>query len=362
MHRIRTVALVVVAALAGGGAVVAAQPANVSTNLAGGQNDVVRCATLGENWTGPNVFPHVVHCPPAHVPPTTTTTTAPATACTSANNGGFGAFPPTPALITMGNGYDTYIGQDMWAANGTGQNGATSPTVQTMCDVNGFSDWTVTANMQPPDYTGVQTYPNVQQLVNNWNGDGWNNCGSTCGDTPIDSLASLTGSWSTVEPALTDGDWELAYDIWTTAGKELMVWVDPSNQRADNGDFIMDYQGVPQENVTVGGQTFTLYNYGGTQDDPSTGLPQLTLTTQVNGQPTYQHAATGSVNLLAVFKYFESVGVIPVGQTLSQIDFGWEICNSGGAAETFTLNGYTLLGAGLSSEGKTRHPPAPPAR
>src|SRR5439155_699312 len=67
--------------------------------------------------------------------------------------------------ITNSNGYNTYVGNNMWAAN--------SGTTQTACAANP-GNWSVVANAGPNGYTGVQTYPDVQQLFSDWTGSGWN--------------------------------------------------------------------------------------------------------------------------------------------------------------------------------------------
>jgi hypothetical protein len=221
----------------------------------------------------------------------------------------------------------------MWGANQAGQNGAASATTQTVCGTSPTS-WNVAADMQPAAYTVVQTYPCIQQLTFGWTGSGWSGAAAYVNNpTPVDSLASLAGSWSTVEPPSTDGDWELAYDIWTSTGKELMVWVDTSAERENSGANVVSVNGVEQDNVQIGGQSYTYENYGGNPTDPTTGLPLLILNS---------NEASGSVNLLAAFDYWESIGVIPKGETITEINFGWEICNTGGGTENFSLTGYTL--------------------
>ncbi len=114
------------------------------------------------------------------IPPTTTTvgqttsTIAPPGGgqCTSAPSGVLGAFryKGTP----NSNGYNTYVGNNMW--------GATSSTTQTVCADPDPSNVTLSVNAGPGDYTGVQTYPDISQLMNDYCGTpaaaAWN-CSTT---------------------------------------------------------------------------------------------------------------------------------------------------------------------------------------
>jgi len=78
--------------------------------------------------------------------------------------------------------------------------------------------------------------------------------------------------------------------------------------------------------VSIGGQSFTYQNYGGS-------LPQLVLKA---------NHASGAVDVLAALKYLESVGQVPSTATISQLDFGWELCNTAGTTVDFAVNGYSI--------------------
>ena len=51
---------------------------------------------------------------------------------------------------------------------------------------------------------------------------------------------------------------------------------------------------------------------------------------------------SGSVNILDDLKWLESAGYMKSGSGINQIDFGWELCSTGGAAQTFTLSQYSI--------------------
>jgi hypothetical protein len=86
---------------------------------------------------------------------------------------------------------------------------------------------------------------------------------------------------------------------------------------------------IINRDVSIGGQRFTYQNYNG-------GLPQLVL----NNNET-----SGTIHLLAMFKYWESIRVLPPTAQISQVEFGWEICNTAGKLLTFQLTGYSLAGS-----------------
>jgi hypothetical protein len=51
---------------------------------------------------------------------------------------------------------------------------------------------------------------------------------------------------------------------------------------------------------------------------------------------------SGTVDLLAAIKYFQSQGVVASNATIGQLNFGWELCSTGGVPETFQVSNYSL--------------------
>jgi hypothetical protein len=198
--------------------------------------------------------------------------------------------------------------------------GANKGTTQIVCAANP-GNWTVLAKAGPRNYSGVQTYPNVQQLFNDWTGSGWNH-GPTMTDTPIRGLHSLTSSYATTNPSA--GVFEAAYDIWLSSpggrGQEVMIWV--HNVNRGTGGATID------AHTTLSGVPVTLMNYGS----------ELILSFDHN-QPS------GTVDLLAALKYLQSIGRVSPAAAIGQIDFGWEICSTAGQALKFQVTHYTLRGS-----------------
>ena len=113
---------------------------------------------------------------------------------------------------------------------------------------------------------------------------------------------------------------QAAYDIWTSSG-EIMIWVDTSALRGSGGADQVD-------TGTIGGLPFTFYVYGGTG-----GLPIIKLDT---------NQRSGTIDILDGLHWLQSKGIVANDATLSQVNFGWEICSTGGVAETFEITSYTL--------------------
>lgn len=258
-------------------------------------------------------------------PSTTTTTTSGSgtpTNCTSGAQGVLG--PYSDSNITMSNGYNTYVENNMWAAQ--------SGTVQTTC-ANSPGDWTVSSKTTQDQGGAVQTAPMVQQQLDDWTGTTWGPCattasgGSTCSDTPISALSSLDASFSMTNPPTSNGTWEGMIDTWwnNNPNSEIMIWLNYSNSRV-NG-----YGGaqVIQQNVMIDGQSYTYVNYGG-------GLPQMVLNTP---------ETSGTISLLDVFKWLESQGIISSTATLAIVDFGWEICSTGSQTLNFAVGKFSLTGS-----------------
>ena len=239
----------------------------------------------------------------------TPTTPAPAGRSTSALDGVLGPFPYPH--ITNTNGYNTYVANNMWAAGGTGM-------TQTLTAIDPGS-WNVAAKA-PARNTGVLSYPNTQQLFNNWTGSGWNGGGKLT-DTPISKLTHLASTFAEKMNANPGTVAEAAYDVWlsgTSGPKEIMIWVDNANRGTGGATQI--------GTGTFGGQKWTLLQYQG---------GEVIWSLNANEQ-------SGPVNILAMLRDLQSRGLASSGAAIGQIDFGFEICSTGGGPETFLVSHYTL--------------------
>lgn len=230
------------------------------------------------------------------------------TTTTSAPSGALG--PYRYAGIVNSNGYNTYVANNMWGAN--------AGTTQSVTAYNP-GNWWCTASAVPNGYSGVQTYPNIQQLFNDWTGAGWN-AGPTMTETPIASLKSLTSTYAESMGDTTGVYAEAAYDLWTSAG-EIMIWVDTTVLRGAGG-------AQKITTGTLGPYPFTFYQY------PSAGGTPMII---------FDHnTPSGTVDILAALNWLVAQKVIPASTTIGQLDFGWEICSTAGRTVTFTISNYTI--------------------
>jgi hypothetical protein len=238
---------------------------------------------------------------PSSSTPTPTPTGSGAPCVTSADDGSCG--PYDYADITGSDGYNTQIVQDVWnAITGASQTlTAYSP-----------GDWSVSADM-PISNTAVVSYPDVQQLY------------TTTDNTPdpLSSFTSITSTFAESGPGSGGGDdYEAAYDIWAGTGsnngaQEIMIWVDNHGQTP---------AGSQVGTADIDGTSYSVWNSG---NNP------VTLVLSSN-------ETSGTINILAALDWLESNGYMPAGSGLNQIDFGWEICSTGGTAKTFSLTQYSI--------------------
>jgi Glycosyl hydrolase family 12 len=148
----------------------------------------------------------------------------------------------------------------------------------------------------------VLTYPSVQRNYAN---------------RALSSFTSMTSAYAESLNAVAGTDAEAAYDIWINdLNKEVMFWVDNHGQTPS---------GSKVATVTLGGLTRDYYQ--------TSGYYAFVLN---------HNATTGTVDLLAGIKYLMSCGVLSGSDKLSQVNFGFEICFTAGAPETFTVSNYTL--------------------
>jgi len=154
--------------------------------------------------------------------------------------------------------------------------------------------------------TAVLTAPSVQIPYNNSNG------------YPLSDFSSLSSSYAENMHAVAGTDAEAMYDIWLNGlKKEVMFWVDNHGQTP---------AGSVVATTTFSGATWDLWKTGG-------------------GYWAFVrkgNASSGTVDLLAGLHYLQSRGDLTGTDKLWQVNFGWEICSTAGAPETFTVSNYSV--------------------
>jgi hypothetical protein len=172
------------------------------------------------------------------------------------------------------------------------------------------SHWNVVANQNGGGGCGgcaVEAYESAQ----------WNYSG-----VPYSSIKSLSSSFSETMPtgslSKNGVDAEAAYDMFINGSDtdEVMVWVDNQGQTpAGSLDAV----------AGISGQKFDVYVAGGTKSFV-----------------LKKNETSGTINYRAVLGWLHKHGMLASSDTLSQFNFGWEICDTGGKARTFTVHSLTL--------------------
>lgn len=213
------------------------------------------------------------------------------------------------------NGFNTYVmDQPVDPQPGsTGSITATSP-----------SSWTAKAN-----YTScggcVQTFTAVQQLTNNWNPAAKNFTGSS--NLPLSVLSRLQVTYAESSPADPGNQDEFAPDVWDTQAKaDVMFWADTSPTRCvNNGLNSSDILGQ----ATLGSQQWTVYHFGAEViiilDGTSSADPVST--------GTCAQQKSGTIPILAGYKWLVKHGVQPSLGSLTQLNTGYEITAGDGTGQ-----------------------------
>jgi Glycosyl hydrolase family 12 len=226
---------------------------------------------------------------------------------TSAHSGSCGAYNYPP--ISNSNGYTTYVANDMWSCGPDTDTTSCGPQTLTAYDPG---NWSVTST-QASGNTAVLTYPNVQQLFTK----------TTNTDPALSAFASITSDFTETMNPQAGTDAEAAYDLWlgnTSGPNEVMIWVDNVGRGSGGARQI--------GTATIGGQAFTVYQYG-------SGDGEIIFSLDQNEQ-------SGTVDILATLKWLQGHGLASAGAQLGQVDFGFEICSTGGKPEKFAVSRYTL--------------------
>ena len=223
-------------------------------------------------------------------------------------NPGAGCGPYRYRSISASNGSNTYVLNDMWNPPGAGH-------PQTLY-VDNPGDWRVTSD-QARGNTAVLSYPDVQQIL------------TTTRNAPA-RLSSFVGLVSDFRQSMpSNGDNEAAYDIWmgnsesTDYAQEVMVWVD-------------DHRTNPPPGHVVGRHRFDGTRYVVWQDptDGRRGFHTIYIVRNRNER-------SGTVDLLAMLDWLMRTR-LTAATGINQVDFGWEICSTGGRPQTFTMARYGL--------------------
>lgn len=284
----------------------------VTVTAPGPTTTVTQTVTATPSSTGTSTTP---------TPTPTPTTTAPGGfSC----NVGFGGVcgPYDYAGVPNGNGFNTYV---------TDQRVGPQPGTTETVHANNPGDWQVVADDKPYGYTGVQTFPDVQQLFNNWPWLNHNNCDTTrCSDTPLASLPSLKVNYAETSPTSPNSIYEFAPDVWQdNYGSDVMFWVDTKG-RCNEGAFGPTVLG----HAVLDGQNWTVHRYGGP------GAEIIFVLDGAAGTGTCAQQNSGTVNIKAGLEWLVANGFESGPIVLPAINTGWEITSADN--QTFTVSSYSI--------------------
>jgi hypothetical protein len=167
------------------------------------------------------------------------------------------------------------------------------------------SNWYVVSN-QTNNAGAVKTYPNVHKDY---------------GDVRISSFSRIDSTFAATSPHV--GIYNVAFDIWingvaSSGSTEVMIWTENFNQ-VPAGDKVAT--------VSLGGRTYNVWKW-------RDGQYLLLMPTVV--------MRSGSIDLLEIFKWLMSKGLLPAGSTLGAIDYGVEIVSTGGRNATFSFTDFSI--------------------
>lgn len=212
--------------------------------------------------------------------------------------------PYSTKSISLSNGYNTYVSNNGWACGTPGSCGPQKLTSY------GPNHWSV-ASRQAAGNTAVLTYPDVQQIFTNVKDV----------DPPISSFRYIYSRFRESMPAVHGLIAEAGYDIWLSSTKgpdEIMIWVDNVGRGTGGARQI--------GNATIKGQAFRVLEYGD---------GEIIFSLRHNEQ-------SGTAHILTVLRWLQRHGYVSANARIGQIDFGWEICSTGGHLGTFSVRRYTL--------------------
>jgi hypothetical protein len=222
----------------------------------------------------------------------------------------------------MSNGYDTYVTNQAINVHGTETVHANNP-----------GDWNVVANLA--DCGGcVQTFPDVQQLTNDWcPATGTWGCASGSADetdTPLAALSTLKINYSETSPQDAGSSYEFAPDIWQdNYANDVMFWVD-THGRCDTGAF----GGTVLGHAVLDGQNWTVHRYGGA------GAEVIFVLDGAGGSGTCAQQSSGTIDIKAGLQWLVANGFESGPIVLSQVNTGWEITQADNT--TFTVHSYSI--------------------
>ena len=166
-------------------------------------------------------------------------------------------------------------------------------------------------------------------VANNNNGDGavkgFVSAQRNYNEPLLSSLPVLKVSFAAT--AWNSGIYEVAFDNFlSNYTYEVMIWTENHNQ--------LPAGSIIQSGITVDGQTWDLWNVG--------GYFAFAAPAGSNGFPSNRVISSGIYDQMAFFNYLISQGLMPSTVTLSQIQYGVELVDTGNVPKRFSVTNFSI--------------------
>ena len=234
-----------------------------------------------------------------------------ATCTTSSPTGACGPYSD-PNVFIGPNGADLVVQNDF------------SAIPQTLT-ANGDNNWTVDAStVGQGDQTSVKSYPATQVTYT---------LPSGLPEPSADFGTSLISDFTNVVPTGSNQDYEYAVDDWLadpaqqswTNDLEIMIWTNTNQQvpaGSPNGMTYTDPSGQSWEVWTAGGAT--------------TVSPVSTVSFVRGSIANPANVTSGTIDRMGFYKFLQNNGLLAATYGIDQLNYGLEICSTGGAATSLS--------------------------
>jgi hypothetical protein len=191
---------------------------------------------------------------------------------------------------------------------------------------NNPGDWEVISNM-PAGNTSVVSYPSVGADYGAPNG--------VYLPTPLTDFSSIYSSFSENMHASSATDAWAAYDVWLGTDK-----CDPSRSSCPSHEVMIQHDfspGAPQcPHVATAA-------FGGSDGIPVRDWGLCALGSELIWQiPASASERSGGVDILTMLTWLTRHRYLPSDAALWSIDYGWEICSTGGVDESFQVSSFSI--------------------
>jgi hypothetical protein len=140
----------------------------------------------------------------------------------------------------------------------------------------------------------------------------------------------MAGTWTSSSTFVNGDSWNVAYDMWVdNYNIEIMIW----NNYSDNMNWMYWYNNdTLRARPTIDGIPYYCYT-----DRVGTGGGGIWMVRD----PAYR-TSTGGIDIKAHFDWLIANNWLSGSSKLHRVNYGSEICYTGGTFKKFSLDAYTL--------------------